>query len=156
MVSVSLKKSSRISGCRCAINRNVTKVGGRISLSNLSKRLQCGNGIFFLTVFFANQRLHPQSPLLESLYNSMPFMHLFDRIAGQIRLLGCSLRQKQEHALLLRLHYRRQSPCPIRSNSYQLYPAANYATVMRFCVSPGSGSISRHFLVNGFSLFKCV
>ena len=83
-------------------------------------------------------------------------MHLFDRIAGQIRLLGCSLRQKQEYALLLVFttagNYLVQSAQILIGFAQQQIAQPSHTllcfTRLRLDFTP--------FLINGFSLFKCV
>ena len=81
-------------------------------------------------------------------------MHLFDRIAGQIRLLGCGLRQKQEHALLLVFttagnHLVQSAQILIGFTQQQIAQPSHTLlcfTRLRLDFAP--------FLVNGFSLFK--
>ena len=81
-------------------------------------------------------------------------MHLFDRIAGQIRLLGCGLCQKQEHALLLVFttagNYLVQSAQILIGFTQQQIAQPSHTllcfTRLRLDFAP--------FLVNSFSLFK--
>ena len=83
-------------------------------------------------------------------------MHLFDRIAGQIRLLGSGLCQKQEHALLLIFttagNYLVQSAQILIGFTQQQIAQPSHTllcfTRLRLDFAP--------FLVNGFSLFKRV
>ena len=83
-------------------------------------------------------------------------MHLFDRITGQIRLLGSSLRQKQEYALLLVFttagnHLVQSAQILIGFAQQQIAQPSHTLlcfTRLRLDFAP--------FLVNGFSLFKRV
>ena len=83
-------------------------------------------------------------------------MYLFDRVAGQIWLLGCGLRQKQEYALLLVFatagnHLVQSAQILIDFAQQQIAQPSHTLlcfTRLRLDFAP--------FLVNGFSLFKRV
>ena len=121
----------------------------------LGQSLQCRNGVFRLTVFCTKNCIRNRR-FREVFIIQCRFMYLLNRIAGQIRLLGCGLCQKQEHALLLIFttagnHLVQSAQILIGFTQQQIAQPSHTLlcfTRLRLDFAP--------FLVNGFSLFKCV